>query len=270
MIHRIVLFMISVFALCCAASGQAKSSANEIVEEMAKKFRSADTYRVSGVMRSVRNLNPYRKLTWEQALTRTKLVTNQTLSFSFYFERPSKLRFDWSSRDHHVDRNLSIWTNGTRGFSWLPSSGEADGHFVLMNLSDIKMLLQEADFNQSSSMASIFYAQLTGDKRAFTFNEMTEAKIVREDVIDGRNCFVILGNISNDPWALWIDKSTFVLRKVRLLISLTSFDETVATGKQSLTIGEVNLTAPQMNAQIPSSVFTYKPRLRKKDIDISK
>ena len=268
---RIILFSVFFLTLCGAVSGQAKRQAGEIVQEMAKRFRSANTYQVAGSMNTVRSMQPYKKLTWGQALTETNLLTKQYLSFSLFFHRPNKLRFDWLSVDHKVDRNSSIWTNGKQGYSWLPRSGESDGRFVLLDHTELKMLLQDADFHESSSMASIFYAQLTGDDaRAFTFDEMKETEIVREELVDGKKCFVILGTISNDPWAMWIDKSTFILRKMRLQISLTSFDEIVATGKQNLTIGEVRLVDPRMNVPIPAKVFSYRPKFRKKDIEISK
>lgn len=268
--QKSLLVTILVVAFCCGATCQEKRKANEIVQEMAKQFRSADTYQVSGSMKTVSDMQPYRKLTWGQALTRVRLVLSPSLTFSFYFDRPDKLRFDWLSVDHKVDRNSSIWTKGKQGYSWLPSSGQSDGRFVLLDHADLRMLLQDADFHESSSIASILYAQLTGDARAFTFDEMKEAEIAREEVVDGSKCFVILGTISNDPWSLWIDKSTFTLRKMRLQISLTSFDEVVATGKQNLTIGEIRLVAPKMNSAIPATVFSYRPRFRKKDIDISK
>ena len=268
-IQNIALVSLIVFLLSGTVDAQ-KFVAQEVVNEMANKFRGAHTYQTSGVLTTIKNFEPYKKLTWSQALTHSELLTAHSLSFSFYFERPSKLRFDWLNVNLKVNRKSVIWTDGEKHFSWLPSSGESDGRFVWGKGSSLKMLLQDADFNQSSSMASILFAQLTGDERAFTFNEMKDAEVVREEVIDGRTCLVILGTISKDPWALWIDKSTFVLRKMRLLISLTSFDEVVETGKQKLTIGEVRMVDPSINEPVSSRIFEYKPNVKKKDINLAK
>ena len=268
--HKHILATILATAFCTNVNCQEELRASEIVQEMAKQFRSAKTYEVAGSLKTVLNMRPYSKLTWGQALTKERLVLSPSLQFSFFFERPNKLRFDWLSIDHRVDRPLSIWTDGIHGFSWRPSSEEKNSHFVLLNHSELKMLLQDADFNQSSSMASILFSQLTGDARTFAFDEMKQAEIVREEIVDGKKCYVILGTISDDPWSVWVEKSTFILLKMRLQISLNSFDDIVATGKQNLTIGEVSLTQSKLNAQLPISVFSYRPKLRKKDIDISK
>ncbi len=184
-IQKIILFSFVAFLLDGMVDAQ-NPAAQEVVNGMSNKFLGADSYQTSGVLTTVKNLEPYKKLTWSQALTQPTLLTEHSLSFSFYFDRPNKLRFDWLSVDHKVSRMSAIWSDGRKLFSWLPSSGETNGRFVWGKESSLEMLLQEADFRQSSSMTSILFAQLTGDKRAFLFNEMKDSEIVREEEIDGR------------------------------------------------------------------------------------
>jgi hypothetical protein len=264
----ILLFLLSIGV--SAIRSQTALSAEQILKKAEKRMLDAKTFQVSGVVAVVKNLKPYEKLSWGQALSLESIELTRELSFSFFYDRPDKLRFDWQNFAAGHKRASSIWSDGKKVFVWTPRTLETDGSFLLDTALDRKSALQEAEFGKSFGIATILLTQLTGDDRSFAFGGMKEASIVREEKVSDSSCYVILGVINNDPWVIWVTRPDFRIKKARFQVSLTSFDEIVETGRQKLTIGEINFIDPKFDEKILDAVFSYKPILGKKDIDLAK
>lgn len=245
-----------------------KLTADQIIQRMTDVYSSAKTYEQSGSVALVKDINEFRGRTWEDALVVNSFERVEKVSFRFHFQRPDLLRFEWTDRSSKIDRPSIIWSNTKGVYSWTTRLDEADSPFILDKEPSLKWAIDE-ETRGSMSVADILYNALNGSKEFYSFNRMKEAKVIREESISGNVCYVILGTIGNEPWALWIDKQSFVLRRYRTQISTGSFDESVRTGFMPTTLGEVNHDDIKVNSVIPKPIFDFKPEMRKGDIDIS-
>lgn len=244
----------------CVLAQKASLSAEEIVRKMASNYAAVGTYQDAGTVSTVNDINVYKGKSWDEVLLIQDFEKTQKVSFKSYFQRPGRFRFEWMVKDSKATRSSVVWSDGTN---------DDDSIFIWDKESSLKWAIEE-ETPGSMSVADILYNMLTGGKEYYSFNKMTLPRIAREESLATRACYVILGYISNDPWALWIDKDMFVLRRFRMQIATGSFDESVRTGYMPTTLGEVNYFTVQANRPISRSVFSFRPKLRKGDIDISK
>jgi outer membrane lipoprotein-sorting protein len=265
-------FFFAAFGLLTVAGAFGQSSdliADQIILRMTKVYSSAKTYQETGSVSLVKDINTFKGKAWEDVLLTEDIEKVENVTFSFQYQRPSRLRFEWSDEQSKVKRPSVVWSNGESAYSWRTSYDENKDVFIWDKESSLKWAIDE-ETRGSMSVADILYNALNGSKEFYSFSEMKQARIVREELIGGHPCFVIIGYISRDPWVLWIDKENFVLRRYRMQIATGSFDESVRTGFMPATLGEVNHDNIQVDVGIPSSTFNFKPTLRKGDIDISK
>jgi len=267
---RTTILVVLSLALAGVGSGQKPTlTAAEIVQRMTSKYANLTGYQDSGTVELSKDDSFVEGLSWEQVLTSDKFQPRRVVSFSLSFVRPDKLRFEWNNLDKAANRKSVVWWNHKRIYSWLPSSVENDDMFIWYAQPSIARAIDEAG-QSSSSVLMIIHNLLTRGNEYFSFTKMTQPKIIREETVDGNSCYVIVGNISDDPWALWIDKNSFLLRKYRMQIATGSFDESVRTGVMPVTIGEIRHHNIEINARISNSVFDFRPTLKKGDMNISR
>lgn len=251
-----------------AFAQEPRLTADQIIQRMTEVYSSAKTYEQSGSVSLVEDINEFRGRTWEDALVVNSFERVEKVSFRFHFQRPDHLRFEWTDRSSKIDRPSLVWSNAKGVYSWTTRLDETDSPFILDKESSLKWAIDE-ETRGSMSVADILYNALNGSKEFYSFNRMKDAKVIREESISGNVCYVILGTIGNEPWALWIDKQSFVLRRYRTQISTGLFDESVRTGFMPTTLGEFNHDDIKVNSVIPKAIFDFKPEMRKGDIDIS-
>lgn len=244
-------------------------SAEEIVRKMTNNYASVNTYQDVGTVSIVKDINVYKGKSWEDVLLIQDFEKSTKVSFKSYFQRPDRFRFEWIDNQSMVTRPSVVWSDGKNAYSWRTNYDDNDDIFIWDKESTLQWAINE-ETRGSMSVADILYNMLTGSKEFYSFNKMTLPRIAREESVAGRACYVILGYISNDPWALWIDKETFILRRYRMQIATGSFDESVNTNYMPTTLGEVNYDSVQTNLNISRLIFEFRPTLRKGDIDISK
>lgn len=247
--------------------GQSKElTADQIIEKMTKVYSSAKDYQETGSVFLAKDINTFKGKTWEDILLVEDFEKVENVTFNFYYQRPSHLRFEWLNKQSKATRSSSVWWDGKTVYSWGACCGE-DDVFLWNKESSLKWAIEEKTPG-SMDVADILYDTLSGSKSFYSFNKMKEAKLVKEETVNGNKCFVIFGMISQ-PFALWIDKKSFVLRRYRTTIATGSFDESVITGFMPATLGEFNHNDIRVNALVPKSKFNFKPQLRKGDIDSS-
>jgi len=98
---------------------------------------------------------------------------------------------------------------------------------------------------------------------------LSEPRIIKEQLVDGEMCYVISGKASNDPWLFWVGKKTSLLRKMRSFLSIGSFDEPLRRGLPNRLVAEETHHDIRINQQIPKQIFRYQPRLRAGDVDLT-
>ncbi|MEJ7624100.1 MAG: hypothetical protein WKF34_08895 [Pyrinomonadaceae bacterium] len=236
---------------------------------MTSNYAAVNNYQDVGSASIVKNIDVYKGKSWEEVLLIQDFQKTTKISFKSYFQRPERIRFEWIDNQSKITRPSVVWSDGKNAYSWRTDYDDNDDIFIWDKESSLKWAINE-ETRGSMSVADILYNALTGSNEYYSFNKMTRSRIAHEEVLTGRACYVILGEISNDPWALWIDKKSFVLRRYRMQIATGSFDESVRTGYMPTTLGEVNFDSVQTNSTISRSIFDFRPKLRKGDIDISK
>lgn len=250
-------------------SQNSRLTAEQVIKKMVTVYSEAKTYQESGTVWLVKDINQYRGKSWEDVLAVSDFEKTKKVTFSFYYQRPGRLRFEWIDNQSKVTRRSVIWSNGKDAYSWRTDYEDNDNIFIWDRESTLKWAINE-ETRESMSVADILYNALTGNIEFYSYSKMTQSRIVREESIGKDKCFVVLGYISRDPWVLWVDTKTFALRRYRMQIATGSFDESVRTGYMPSTLGEVNHENIKINSAVKRSVFNFKPRLQKGDIDISK
>jgi len=248
---------------------ESRLTAEQIVERMTATYSSAKTYQDTGAVSLVNDINVYKGKQWEEVLLLHDFARTKKITFKSYFQRPSRVRFEWIDNQSKVRRYSIVWSDGKNAYSWRTDYDDNKDLFIWDRESSLKWAIEQ-ETRGSMSVFDILYNALTGSKEYYSFDKMTQARLVREESVSGHLCYVIFGYINTDPWGLWIDKRSFVLRRYRMRIATGSFDESVRTGYMPTTLGEVEYRSVRTNASIPSSMFTFRPKLRKGDIDISK
>jgi outer membrane lipoprotein-sorting protein len=246
----------------------ASPKASDIIDKMTSAYATASSYESYGDVGIIKDLDSLKGMTFVDALSLPSLELSTSATYKFFYSRPEKLRFEWNDRRSSSSRTSVVWSDGKGAFSWT-SSGTDEGNFIWDKESSLKWAIEE-ETRGSSDVALLLHNVLNGSKELFSFNRMENMTVVREDSVDGHFCYVVRGNISGDPWILWVDKENYYLRRYRFLIATGSFDEAVRTGHMPVTIGETNHRGIVIGRRIPRSVFQFAPTLRKGDLDISK
>lgn len=244
-------------------------TAEQIIKKMILGLGSAKTYKNTGKVFLVKDINAFKGKQWEEVLVMRDFQKVNQVTFKSSFQRPDRVRFEWINNQSKVRRYSVVWADGKNVYSWRTDYEDDDDVFIWDRESSLKWAIEE-ETRGSMDVFDILYNGLTGSKEYYSFNKMTQARIVREETVSGHLCYVILGYINSDPWAVWIDKRNFVLRRYRLQIATGSFDESVRTGFMPTTLGEVEYESVQTNTVIPKNVFSFRPLILKHDIDFSK
>jgi len=235
---------------------------------MTETYAAASSYQDSGTIVVLKGNRAVQGQELLELLVANDFEKEERVSFNFSFRRPEHLRFEWKNKQSRLSRQPIVWSNSKGAFSWGAVFDEPDASFTFDKEKSLKWAINEQT-RGSMDVADLLFNALDGSKESYSFNKMSTSKVIRNEVLSGRNCYVILGNIGNQPWVLWIDTENFLLRRYRTLIAIGSFGDSVASGYMPFTIGEFNHNDIVLNTSIPDSLFDFKPALRKGDSDIS-
>lgn len=256
-----------IFVEGCSAQN-AELPVDEIISRMTRTYSTASSYQDSGTIVVVKDSRPLEGRELISLLVASDFEREERVTFNFSFRRPDHLKFEWKNKQSRVNRESVVWSNSKGAFSWGTDFDEPDASFIFDKEQDLKWAIDE-ETRGSMGAGDILYTALDGSKESYSFSKLTNSRVIRKETLSGNDCYVILGNIGKEPWVLWIDTKTFVLRRFRTIIATGSFGDAVASGYMPFTVGEFNHNNIVLNESIPDSVFDFKPEMRKGDIDIS-
>jgi len=222
-----LLVICSLFFLIGDASGQKHSLTGEqIVRKMAAQYAVAESYQDIGVVRKIGDKDA------------PVVQPEPAVFFKTYFDRPGRFRFEWE--DSVSSKSWSIlWSDGTDIFAKWAARG-------LEKQKSLDMGIAGATVATLGS-ARIVPTLLMRDVSGFRLTQMEKVVLVREEVFDGKDCFVVRGF---HPYGyqieLWIGKNDFLLRKEREKNDDGTFTEEIRSDIK-------------LNGSIPSEVFQYAP-----------
>jgi len=213
--------------------------AKSILQKSGARYATVSSYQDSGVV----------EVTPKDA---QKSITR--IQFDTYFVRPDLLSFEWIEQSNSDATRNIVWLNGKEISTYQAPNvlkrGEPSG-LVAATV-------------QSEGAAQSIPRLLTG-VGGFALTDLDELTLQQEGQFEGRSCYVIKGKhqVPTTTYApypkvqstgkeelasieLWIDKSNYVILKIRTTIT---FDSTVI---------EESHRAIKLNASIPDEIFKPK------------
>lgn len=204
---------------------QAKT-ASDVLRRTAKAYDRCKSYRDTGVVKTVF----------------VEATGNRTIEkpFRTAFVRPDRFRFESTDDQSGQVNRYIVWREGKRIETWwdvkpgvekwesmgLPLSGAA-GAAGLSAQTVPALLFPEGGFN----------SRLTG---------ITDAKRVEDGDLGATGCFRIEGQYGGSPLTLWIDKGTFLLRRIDSPMTLPNFR-----------IEDTTTYEPIINEEVPEKALQF-------------
>lgn len=265
--------------LCTGGVARGQAAAPDpkaILKQMVERYARLTSYQDSG---AVQTLDAGSWLAAGPAAPRLARVSSggdTLVSFKTFYARPRMFRFEWRNHLKPTSREAVVWSDGRKSYGWMPNVARGDGDdgsFVLQGGEKLRSYVEEAQ--RSSSGAAFFVPSLLmKDLDYIAFGEMLGSmsglKLIREERFDGEVCHVIGGDIFGGPWLLWVGKESRLLRKTRTLYTSGSFHETLRTGRARTMVAEEVHRDIRVNEKLPAGTFSYRPRLRADDIDLTR
>jgi outer membrane lipoprotein-sorting protein len=220
-----------VYAVICCLPGTTPSAvadepkqdaftAEQLLDRMSKAYANCKSYRDSGVVKTV----------FIQA--NGKRTVNKP--FETAFVRPDRFRFEYRARkgDEEDYRHL-IWSNGKDVLTWW------DIRPGIEKPTSLGMALAAAT-GVSSGSAHTIPALLMPDRfpgRGLT--SMTELKRREDAKHFNLDCFRVEGTFANNTQTLWLDKETFLIRRIDSPKTFPTFSTETTTTYDPVIDGEI-------------------------------
>ncbi len=265
-----IAFAALLLMICCVWAGrsahsQTAKNAPEVFAKMLATYEHAGSYEDNGEMRVL----PNAKSILDDNTRRAKPL----VLFRTFFEKPQLFRFDWLNRLTKTSRESAIWSDGQEHCIWALDRVTPDDRFNFERKRDFDFLVDRAVKPSNGTILTI-PGLLIPTLRPYTFadviRDLSEAKIIKEQFVDGEMCYVISAKASNDPWVFWIGKRSFLLRKMRSVLASGSFDEGRGRRPSKRVIAEEVHRHIEINRTVDPEVFHYKPRILARDTDLTK
>jgi outer membrane lipoprotein-sorting protein len=131
-------------------------------------------------------------------------------SFTTVYVKPDRFRFEFNGKmDEHLTRFI-IWKKGADMNAWynrMPKSG--------LNASwNIAMAAAGGVTGSSASTVAILLLPHEFDAGVFNVAKMTAMKRLSDENVGDSPCFQIKGKLEGEDITIWLDKGTFLLRRV--------------------------------------------------------
>ncbi len=170
-------------------------TANHILDRMAKAYANCERYRDSGVVKTVIIQTDH-----------TRIVEKP---FTTAFVRPDRFRFEYRKKEGYFpEQRYIVWRQGKEVQTWWniqPEIGKPDS---------LDLALAGATGVSGGSAHTVPALLLPDEVSGRRLTDMTELERV-QDVAHGTvDCFRIRGRYANIPRTIWIDKVTFLVRRI--------------------------------------------------------
>jgi len=191
----IVVVLYGLLVSSQAVAGEAPPSATEILRQVQATYDAMRSYSGAGEVTS--------------AFSPSGLAPQEmTHAFTIRLGRPELYRIEWEQRLPNFVMKGAVWSAG-------------EGHFVVVpgqvnreQAKDVSTALAMAtgiSGGAASTIPGAFFALGHGP-----FKTLTDATLVRDEAIEGDQCYVISGRVAKQlGTTLWISKKSKLLRQMR-------------------------------------------------------
>ncbi len=167
--------------------------AEQIVERMAKAYKDCKSYRDTGIVKTLF----------------VEAGGNRTVEkpFTTAFVRPDRFRFEYKETIGDQKMRFIIWSNGKEVQTWWDVKPGID------KPKSLDLALGGAA--GVSDYSSLNIPQLLmPDKMGWRRLALTEPKRTKDGKLDKVECFRVEGKYGRNPITLWIDKRTYLVRRI--------------------------------------------------------
>ena len=168
--------------------------AHEVLNRMAKTYANCKSYRDSGVVKSVLILP-----------VNGKQITEKP--FTTAFVRPDRFRFEFKAMEFGGERYL-VWQGGNDVKTWWDVKPGVE------KVESLGLALAGPTGVSGGSAHTIPALLLPREVGGRRLTDITEPKRLADAKIDNVDCFVLDGQFGDRPMTLWIDKQTFLVRRI--------------------------------------------------------
>ena len=193
-----------------------KFTAKQIVERIAEEYAKCKSYRDSGVVKTI-FIRTDRKRTVEKPFTTA-------------FVRPDRFRFEYKDKG----RRYIVWCKGNDVQTWW------DVTPGIKKPESLGLALAGATGVSSSSAHTVPALLIPDEVGGRRLTDITEAKRIEDANLDKVDCFRIQGQFVGSPMTIWVDKNTFLVRRIDSQKKFDDFRTERTTTYEPVINGEIS------------------------------
>ena len=229
-----MFFLILSFILVssCAEQNSETSTAKQILDRMVKVYASCKSYQDSGMVRTLFSL-PDGNRTVEKP-------------FSTAFVRSGRFRFEYKEKRENQDYRYLVWANGKDVRTWwdvTPGIKRLDSlGFALTGVTGVSG-------GSARRIPALLISEPIG--AGWDIRKLRNLKRLEDAKAENADCFRIQGETGIDgqgPVTLWIDKASFLVRRLDQQNKLANFRTEDTTTYE-----------PVVNGEIPDKMLEFDP-----------
>jgi outer membrane lipoprotein-sorting protein len=196
-------------------------TAQELLEHMAKTYADCKTYRDSGIVRTL-FVQADRDHTIEKP-------------FSTAFVRPDRFRFEYKEKKKNDQSNrYIIWRKGEDVQSWWDIAPNLRRP---LSLGRALNYASGVSGGSSRTVPALLIMDEVGRLQPIDF---TNAKRIKDAMLDKVACFRIQGQSVGSPMTIWIDKKRFLIRRIDSQRKFDDFRTEQTTTYEPVINGEIS------------------------------
>ena len=207
-------------------------TARDLLDRMAKAYAGCKSYRDSGVVQTV-----FVKADGSLAVEKP---------FRTAFVRPDRFRFEFSQKgpDGKVSRYI-IWRKGQDIQTWW------DLEPGVKKPESLNLALAGATGVSGTSAHTVPRLLLPKAVEGRSLLELTDVRRVGDARLGKAECYRVAGKFAANPMTLWIDKKTFLVRKIEQQMKFPDFRAEQTTTYE-----------PVAGAEVPEAALDFHPPRR--------
>jgi len=209
--------------------GDSLVSAQEILDRSVESYLGCQSYRDTGLVRTV-----FFESRRERVVERP---------FETVFDRSGRFRFEFAERDMFGrDRIYIVWTDGMDVLTWW------DVKPGIESKESLSTAIAGATGVSGGSAHRVPTLLMPDRVSGRSLNQMTDLDRHADEIVDSVDCFKMTGNYADRQLTLWIDKSSYLIRRTEMEIEGDGFRAEQATTYDSA-----------IGIDIPAEDFAFEP-----------
>jgi outer membrane lipoprotein-sorting protein len=203
-------------------------TARQILERVARTYSECRSYRDSGVVETI--------------FIRTDRKRTVKKPFSTAFVRPDRFRFEYSEDQCEEQDKYIIWQDGDEVLTWW------DIRPGIEEPPSLGMAIAGATGVSSGSANTIPALLLPKEICGYAVVDLAGAKRIDDATCEKDECFRIEGDWFGSPTTIWIDKATYLIRRIDSSHQFEDFRTEDTTTYE-----------PEINGDIPDKLLEFDP-----------